>query len=256
MRIRRSILVALLALTAAAHSAAAQLSWDIENFQTYVLPYVSAPGYRAGFTATVLLRNINSYADPDIVTVRGFSLFASDRVRDFCSTWGMLDWGCDLLVQSPMAGLRIRGNVQTGTLPVGSSFYAYAAGWENNSCTARQCYWQGYRSSPSIGLMGCQGPAPMLGDSYSGRTCDEDGYDGSLFLNIDFRYETSEADDPGAVPRFEFRESDVTMYAFNEVRAGPNAFVHATPEPSTWVLLGTGLMFVWVTARRRALPGA
>jgi PEP-CTERM motif len=245
MRIVRGSVIALLAAAAVSTSANAQLQYSVDLMS----PFHRQAGF-SGFRATLLYRNINSYSDPSIISLTAFTVGVSQRVKDFCNAYGLAVDSCVI------AGDRSRGSadgtlgkVQTGTIPVGNSFWIYSPGTDEESCILN-CSQRRFTMRSAFGVLGCQAPFPTP-DTYSGRTCAADGYDGWLTLSLQFNYFDFSAF--GDVPRFEFNASDLYMTAVNTVWAGPSGFVpiSLTPEPSTWVLMGTGMLMVATMSRRR-----
>lgn len=219
----------------------AQFSYTVENVTQVYRP--QSDSYTGGFTATLLFKNINTYDDPQIIVFRTFYVAASPRVVHYCALYGLAREWCSL---SGSGRLGVQGNVQTGTIPIGNSFWIFGSGVSEDSCIVF-CYAKRFDlEPPGFGVLGCQAPAPTP-DFYSGRTCDADGFTGFLSMNVAFSYIA-----PANVPVFAFDATDLTASATSAVWRGPNAFVPVTtPEPSTWLLTATGLGFAGVAVRRR-----
>ncbi|MEO5816701.1 MAG: PEP-CTERM sorting domain-containing protein [Gemmatimonadaceae bacterium] len=207
----------------------------------------STSGSSGGFLANVFYRNINSYSDPSIISLRMFTMSVSQRVKDYCTLYDIGRESCTIAGVGGSAN-RIQGNVQTGAIPLGNSFWLYQPGIDEDSCVT-QCSSRRFDLG-GFGILGCQAPFPTP-DFYAGRTCAADGYDGWLSIALQFHYADYNAY-PGGIPEFTFEESDVYLTAVNTVRQGPSGFQPtSTPEPSTWILMATGMAMIATMARRR-----
>jgi hypothetical protein len=240
MRTVRVVLVVLLALFGVGTKSAAQFSYTAGIGQFY---QPLGNGYVGGFSAGISYRNINSYSDPSIVLFKFMLVGVSQRVVDFCNQYGLRADGCNMT----LGGFGTSGNVQTGNIPIGDSFWIYNPRIDQDSCQ-NTCPDAKFMLA-GFGLLGCQGPIPTPGDEYAGRTCDEDGYTGSLSVSATFQYTTQSVD----IPPFIFDPSDLIVRAAQGVWNGPNGFVRPVPvpEPASWILMVTGLSLVAATARRR-----
>lgn len=235
------VLLVLAALFGIGLPTEAQFSYTVTNVNQIYQPLGGM--YTGGFTATLLFKNINTYDDPNIITFSSLLLSASARVIAYCRLYNLAEDWCNLIGSG--GGLGIQGSVQTGTIPIANSIWIYSPGVSEDSCTA-YCYLKRFDLPTGFGVLGCQAPAPTP-DFYSGRTCDADGFTGFLSMNVTFRYAA-----PANVPVFTFDETDLTASAANIVRPGPNVFAPVTtPEPSSWLLMATGLGFVFGSVRRR-----
>jgi hypothetical protein len=244
MRIVRTVLLALLALFGVGTTSAAQFQYRVTQFDPFY--QASAGYYSAGFTAHVLFQNINSYSDPSIVIFNSFTLDVSQRVVNFCRQLSV-DYGCNMgLANRPDLAFGISGNVQTGDIRIGdglADIFFYQSRPQEDSCAAncyRRYYWY-----DGVGVLGCQAPLPWA-RKYGGRTCDADGYDGQLSMDVRFLYPA-----PLSVSPLVFQQSDFNISAHNFVVPGPSVFVQPTPEPASWILMATGLGLVAATVRRR-----
>jgi hypothetical protein len=241
-----TVLLVLSAILGIGTRAEAQFSYTVENVNQIYQPLGSH--YDGGFTATLLFENVNTYDDPSIITFRSFRLAVSSRVMNYCALYDLArDW-CNLSGSQ----LGIQGNVQTGTIPIGGSAWIYDPFVSEDSCI-QFCYAKRYDLDAGFGVLGCQAPAPTP-DFYAGRTCDADGFTGFVSMNVTFRYLA-----PADVPVFVFDATDLEARATNFVVRGPNVFGPVpAPEPSSWLLMATGLGFVGgaVGRRKGAMAGA
>lgn len=243
MRVLRSTTLALLTLALMGPKADAQFGYSIDQFQQ---TYSEFPGgFQAGFIATVLIQNVNTYADPDIVFFRSLITHVSPRIRELCDVYNLSRDGCVLSNR----GFGYHGNVQTGNIPVGDSYWIHNPMFSGDTCL-HFCPDYLVRID-NRGVLGCQAPFPSFPSMYWARTCDEDGYDGAVSMTMRFSYSTS---DPG-IPVLAFSESDLYLTATNYVdTSGPNAFVHVTPEPESGLLVLTGVALLGATVGRMRLP--
>lgn len=244
MRAFRTTIVALFALGMMGTKADAQFAYRIDGFQQF---YTAIDGgFNAGFDATVLFWNANSYADPDIVLFNLIRVRMPQRVRDFCDTYNpSTTYGLHCFLS--WRGFGTRGNVQTGDIPVGDSRWIYEPNFMGNTCQGDYCFDYGLTIN-NHGILGCQAHAPFV-SFYWARTCAEDGYDGTMSMNMRFSYTSPDA----SIPVLEFSESDLYATGANYVDThGPNVFVHATPEPASWLLMLTGLTLVAAIAGKKA----
>jgi hypothetical protein len=137
--------------------------------------------------------------------------------------------------------------VQTGDIPVGDSRWISERDIMGNSCQD-YCFSYGL-TFIHHGILGCQAHFPTFPSLYWARTCAEDGYDGTMFATM--RYSFWSPDE--SIRLLEFSESDLYATGSNYVDThGPNVFVHATPEPASWLLMLTGLTLVVAIAGKKA----
>jgi hypothetical protein len=234
-----TILLVLSALLGIGARAEAQFSYTVENLNQIYQP--SGNDYWGGFAATLLIKNINTYDDPQIISFSRLFIAPSPRAISYCYLYfGPSEPACALNGSSILTP---HGNVQTGNIPIANSVYIYSPSTDEESCV-NNCFAKQYRINH---VLGCQAPAPFPVDWYSGRTCDADGFTGALAMSISFRYLV-----PTSVPVFTFDATDLTARANGGVWPGPNVFVPVvSPEPSSWLLTATGLGFFGIAVRRR-----
>jgi hypothetical protein len=225
-------LIAVLALSlAGATTLPAQASYTFTNFVQHA----------NGFNGRIEFRNVNQYQDPAIYMIGPvFYVGVSQRVRDFCQGTVIF---CEF---NGSSAVEFSGAVQNGRIDVGSSFldggqmYGLYGGFAAPYRFVE--YWDARGSS--LAVFGCQVPAFGYIGFYVGRTCDADGYTGSLYADFMFRYWTSNDDVLAATVGDLYADFD------NVLLSGPNAMA-VVPEPGTYALIGLGLMAIAIAARRR-----
>ncbi|MEO7361310.1 MAG: PEP-CTERM sorting domain-containing protein [Gemmatimonadaceae bacterium] len=201
----------------------AQVSYQFANFATYTGAGVS------GFRTTLLLRNTSKYSDAGAPVLRDpFTVSLSPRVRTACLATAS---GCGL---SGGASYGF-GEVQQATFRVGEDLWIGGGRFTELGCSSFFCFSVFYESDAG-GVLGCN--LPPGGRVYVARTCDADGYTGSVAIDL----------------LFEFRgRGDATLSVTAEDLLSPTipGAVLATPEPSTWGLMAFGLGAVGLVRRKR-----
>jgi hypothetical protein len=225
---RRIVLAAVLMLAPIA--AKAQVEFQFTNFQSTA----------TGFSATLLFRNLGDFSASQIIAIDQLSVGLAQRVLTYCAPSSV---ACILNSGSPQhLGMYSVGNVQLGNIPFEIT----------SSCVTTDCLVAQY-NSPAVGVLPCQMPASIVNAPvpiYAARTCGTVGFDG--WLAHDFSLSVMPFNTLDPLPAFTFLASDITAQFTTEVLAGPNVAI--APEPSTWLLMASGLLAIGAIARRRRMP--
>jgi hypothetical protein len=199
-----------------------------------------------GFTVNFEFRNRNLFTDPTIVGFDVVRLFVdSPRVVAACAPQQ-----AECNFARPSNGTI--GNVQTSNIVSenGEGYRGYPTYWSEDSCPGFDCLRRVYYTDQGQ-TWGCQvqevlgtSPIPGLpGEEYNGRTCEGDGYDGWFRFSMIFYVVNPTA------PLPVFDTSDLRAEFRETVYDGPS--ITTAPEPSTWVMVGFGLLAILRVRRKQ-----
>jgi hypothetical protein len=228
----RKLIVGFALSALSAFTAGAQVQYKVTNFTLTT----------SGFAGSLEFRNINNYGDADIYSVdRVFGVGVTQRVKDFCTS--NADF-CEFYGPSSQADIGLVGNnnLVVGGIP----WIKDARYYGNGGFAAPYKFSYHWDAMSGTGLWGCQLPQFTGIVSYAGRTCDADGFTGSLSVDFTFTYN---AYTTGAT--IALTEDDVVADFTNVLWPGPNAY-NVVPEPATYAMTALGLGVLALARRKRA----
>lgn len=232
---RRLLGTALLALSPMAARA------QYVDFRTALLPQVGGSGPQ---WLKVDFRNTRGYEPGVFFGIRGVNLSFSQRMRLACG----IDCGLGFATVGTVGNVDLRDT--PGDLPLSARLGDWLFN-DQSSGLATASFGPVAGPSEGFGLLGCSipfndylgGTDPRWTVGGAGRTCAVDGYDGYVRLEIPVYLSASAAG-------LGFATGDVDLTFTTELYTGQVMTTMNAPEPSTVVLLASGLLGVAALGRR------